>query len=567
MRRTLTESAFRILTCAAVCLAVLLAYWQSFSGEFVWDDASSVQTHKHVQDPAKFFQLFREDQHAFGRGQGNFYRPLLAASFMVDYILSRPERPMDVSPLLFHVTSTAWHALAAVLLFALLTRLQAPRFVRAAVPLLYAVHPLHTEAVAYISGRADPMSAAFMFAGLWFALWRPRSGSAVPGTLLSGLCFAAGLLCKESAFIFPALVLWFIVAVPRTTDGDDDAPATFPKPYPALVVSGVLLAIYAILRLKVLNFGSDTVARTASWWQRLVEVGQAFALYIRLLFVPTGLHMERSLDNEPWWLAGVGVVLLAGCVVLTIRTVRTRHYRVAVGMGWFLITWLPISGIFPLNAPMAEHWLYVPMAGFIWVLAELAWAAGTSARYRRTLVVAAYAVCVCFIAMTVARNQAWRSNEALFRATLEKNPNSTRIHYNLAVWYEDLLDNQPGARRHYEKVLDLHRARRNNADTEDERQARYADELDSHLALSRIYFAQERYDLAAQHAAELLAIGPTDENRPMRGQAAVTVAQCYLAMGQVEPAKKLFDEAVKILPQLKPQVDAMLRGMGMQPST
>ncbi len=556
-----------MLACGAVCLAALLAYWQSFSGEFVWDDASSVQMHKHVQDPAKILELFREDQHAFGRGQGNFYRPLLATSFMADYFLSRPEAPGEVSPLLFHVTSTVWHAVAALLLFALLTRLQAPRFVRATVPLLYVVHPLHTEAVAYISGRADPMSAAFMVAGLWFALWRPRPGGAVPGAVLSGLCFAAGMLCKESTFIFPALVLWFVVAVPRTVEGDNGLPATFPKPYPALVVSGILLAVYAVLRITVLNFGSDTVNRTASWWQRLIEVGQAFALYIRLLFVPTGLHMERSLDNEPWWLAGIGAVLLAGCLVLTFRTFRTKHFRVAVAMGWFLITWLPISGLFPLNAPMAEHWLYVPMAGFIWALAELAWAAGTSATYRRTLVVAAYAVCVCFIAMTVARNRAWRNNEALFRATLEKNPNSTRIHYNLAVWYEDLLDNQPGARRHYEKVIGLYRARRNNADTEDKRQARYVDELDSHLHLSQIYLAQERYDLAAQHAAELLAIEPTDANQSMRGQAAYTMGQCYRATGQAEPAKRFFDEAVKILPELKPHVDSMLRSMGMQPST
>ena len=82
---------------AVVLAAACAAYLNTLDGEWVWDDVSSVLLHKHVQEPAKFFQLFREDQHAFGRGQGNFYRPLVAASFMVDYAISGGPSPETVA--------------------------------------------------------------------------------------------------------------------------------------------------------------------------------------------------------------------------------------------------------------------------------------------------------------------------------------------------------------------------------------------------------------------------------------------------------------------------------------
>ena len=168
-----SESQFRVWVTVAVCLVGWAAYWNTFSGDFVWDDASSVLLNEHIQDPSFLGQLFREDQHAFGRGQGNFYRPLVNVSFMADYaVAKRPGADPAVFP--FHVTNTLWHVAAALLLLGLLTAAGAPRFVRAAVPLIYVAHPLHTEAIAYISGRADPMSAAFLFAGTPVRHPRPR---------------------------------------------------------------------------------------------------------------------------------------------------------------------------------------------------------------------------------------------------------------------------------------------------------------------------------------------------------------------------------------------------------
>ncbi|MBN2309501.1 MAG: tetratricopeptide repeat protein [Candidatus Hydrogenedentes bacterium] len=568
MKTELTESQFRAMVVAVVCLGAVLAYWTSFSGEFVWDDYSSVLLHQHVKDPGKILQLFQEDLHAFGRGQGNFYRPLVAISFMLDYLLSGSQGAgygggtPEIGTLVFHLTNTAWHIAAALLLFALLTRLDAPRFVRGAVPLLYVVHPLHTEAITYISGRADPMSAAFMFAALWFALREGSVPKRAAGIVLSAACFAAGLLCKESAFILPALLLLFIIVVP-SREGEEHG-AAYKRPLVSFAVACALLAAYGALRATVLNFGSDTMPRDITFLGRMIEVGQAFAAYIRLLFVPTGLHMERTLDSTPAWTAAVGALLLVGCVAVAVWAFSSGRRRIALGMGWFLVCWFPVSGIFPLNAPMAEHWMYVPMAGFLWALMELAYlAVSASVAARRAAVAAAYAVATLFIAMTMARNYDWHDNESLYRATLERNPRSTRLHYNLAVVYEDLIGNLPGARRHYEQVLELYQQRKAEAPDEAGKTAFYQDEQESHLSLGRIYFSQQNYELAALHFGTLLRLQTNDSNRELQGEAALGLGQCYLAVGQVAQARKTFDGAAKLIPGIEPTIEALLRQAGV----
>ena len=95
----MTARAYYLLVSVAVCLLGTVAYVNTFDGEWVWDDASSVLLHQHVQDPSKLFQLFQEDQHAFGRGDGNFYRPLLSVTFMLDFLLSY-DSAADANPAL-----------------------------------------------------------------------------------------------------------------------------------------------------------------------------------------------------------------------------------------------------------------------------------------------------------------------------------------------------------------------------------------------------------------------------------------------------------------------------------
>jgi len=235
----MTQRQYTWTASVALVLLGFLAYANTFSGDWVWDDVSSVLLHENVQNPAKLGQLFREDQHAFGRGEGNFYRPLVSVSFMVDFLLSYDptldtaaiKGYPDVKPFLFHLSNTLWHCAASVLLFLLLGRLGAPRMVQAAASVLFVLHPMHTEAVAYISGRADMMSATFILAALLCATTDAGGTKRLVGITFSGLFFILGLCSKESTMIYPVLLAIVIALRPRS-EGAASAQATWIRPWP-----------------------------------------------------------------------------------------------------------------------------------------------------------------------------------------------------------------------------------------------------------------------------------------------------------------------------------------------
>jgi tetratricopeptide (TPR) repeat protein len=551
-----SENAVRWAMIVAIAAAGFIAYASSFHNDFVWDDASSVLLNRHIQDPGQFFQLFREDQHPFGRGQGNFYRPFVAASFMLDYQLAEGAASGgNLSPAMFHMTNAMWHVAAALLVFALLTLLRAPNFARIAAPLLYVAHPLHTEAVTYISGRADSMSAAFILAALLFALRKEKNPTSfnfgvIVSWFLSALCFACGLMCKESATIFPFLLLLLLLLAPAQVN-ENGARASVVRKFVPFCVSLAILTIYAGLRMTVLRFSDAAASVPTSFGHRLFETFQAFALYVKLIFFPTNLHMERSLDGTTTFTALAGVVLFVLCIIAAIVAYRRGRRGITLGLCWFLLTWAPISGLFPLNAPMAEHWLYVPLIGFLWAFCDAISLMWEKPAFRFFVTTAVFAWFVVLISMTAARNKDWRDNESIFRDTLAKNPNSARVHFNLAVTYEDILKNAPGAKRHYGEVLALYKEKRKAEGCE----ALYDEEIEAHNSLGKLCFQQGDVNGAAEHYRLVLSSGASKGNAPLLASAAVGLGKCFLAAGDSKRANDLFNKAVQLDPGIRNEIE------------
>ena len=544
----------RCIALALIALGVFV-YANTFSSEFIWDDASSVLLHQTVQDPSSILQLFKEDQHAYAGGQGNFYRPLLAVTFMLDFWLSNngptihesTEVFSTLSPLLFHVDSMIWHCLAAIFFLLLLRNLKAPLIIQALVPALYIVHPLHTEAVSYISGRADSMSATFIFAGLFFAT-RP---TATVNTILIILCYIAGLLSKESALIFPGLLVLTVYASNKIED------RTWNKQqFVALGASALALVTYGLLRsVGPLSFASDTQAPTTTFVERIGETLQSFAYYMQLLFAPAHLHMERTLVNATSTTTALGALAILLVLAITVFAYRKKHHRILLGSLWFLLTWLPISGIFPLNAPMAEHWMYVPMAGFLWALVELLVCVvpdamkPTPQRLMRHALITLTAVWVISLSLnSIERNVAWSTNTHIYSATISENPNTSRVHYNLAVTYQDLVDNPVGAKRHYRQIIDLYAAQKQ---ADPSKQSTYWDEeIQSHFSLAQLYQNEKNYGEAIQHYGVLAQLTPSGTNQSIVGLSLYGLGQCFMSTGNREQAQKLFQEAARVYPAL-----------------
>jgi tetratricopeptide (TPR) repeat protein len=203
--------------------------------------------------------------------------------------------------------------------------------------------------------------------------------------------------------------------------------------------------------------------------------------------------------------------------------------------------------------------MYMPMAGLLWAAAELAWVSSRKPGVRYGVVAAAYGFGVVFLALTVARNRDWHSNERIFLATLDKNPDSTRVRYNLAVTYEDLLGNPWAARRHYEGVIASYREKK-RAMLGGGKEEFWDEELESHLSLGRLYSARRKYGDAAEHFSTVMRVGPTESNGPMRATAAFGLGQCFLASGDGGKALELFKQAAAGRPELRAEIERLLAG-------
>lgn len=554
---------------AVVALGIFV-YSNTLAGEFVWDDASSILLHRSVQDPSAVLQLFQEDQHAYAIGQGNFYRPLLAITFMVDFWLSYSGPTIhestavttQLSPLLFHIDSIFWHCLAGLMLVLLLGNLESPRSVQAAVPLLYIVHPLHTEAVAYISGRADSMSAAFMFGGLYIATRKTQENLRWLHGAAVLLCFVAALLSKESSFIFFVLLALTYLTINKVRENSIQT-----VQWATCVGTGLILLVYALLRMGngPLNFGSDSRPITSTISERAIESPQALAYYIELLIVPSQLHMERSLETATTTAAALGFLALILCLALAIYGLRRKQYRIALAALWFLVTWFPISGLpMALNAPMAEHWMYVPMVGFLWAIMESMVHFGESRlpersarpfQYALGVVLCGWGIFLTLVA--IDRNLDWRSNQSIYEATLRKNPNTSRVHFNLAVTYESLLGNVEGAKRHYGDVLALHQKKKQA--TPALQSQLWEEEIQSHFSLGQIHMKDQQYSDAMRHLSILASLQVNESNRTIVGLSMFELGKCFLYMGDPPRAQQVLQQAISVLPALNTEVANLIQ--------
>jgi tetratricopeptide (TPR) repeat protein len=158
--------------------------------------------------------------------------------------------------------------------------------------------------------------------------------------------------------------------------------------------------------------------------------------------------------------------------------------------------------------------------------------------------------------VSIERNLDWRSNQSIYEATLRENPKSSRVHFNLAVTYQDLLDNEDGAKRHYTQVITLYKEKKAR---DPARESEFWDEeIQSHFSLGQIFLERKQYNDAARHFGILSTISPVDSNRDIVALSLYGLGQCFRYSGDPNQAQQLFKRAIEIQPSLAPQIQAQL---------
>ncbi|MGH7500180.1 MAG: tetratricopeptide repeat protein [Longimicrobiales bacterium] len=417
----------------AIVLMAIATFANSLWNGFALDDNAIIATNPRVHQLADQSLIWLTPYWPnFGRTLG-LWRPLTIFGYAVQWSIG------DGATWVFHAANIALHALASVLVFALLRTL-ASRAGALAGALLFAVHPLHTEVVANVVGQAELLAASAVLGACILYASRP-DGIALSRGRAAGIvsCFALGMLAKEGAIVIPPLLVALDLAQRRLTLDRSSASRWLRAiAVPMLMLLAVLLA-YFIVRIQVLgSIGGIDAAPNLPFLReegRIFSAFRAWPEYVRLLVFP----FDLSADYSPGVIlpatgftpmVTLGLVLLIGTAILALATpVRPRTGLVAA---WFLITVFPVSNlVLPIGVLMAERILYLPSVAIAMVAAHAwDWAAARARGARlRVAAAAAAVVLVAFALKSVARNPDWKDTEAVWAALLEDHPESYRAQW------------------------------------------------------------------------------------------------------------------------------------------
>lgn len=406
---------------AAVALLALATFAGTFGHGFTLDDIEIVRDNPRIASLADVPRLYAHDYWGHVRyADHGLYRPTTLATFALGRAIH------GAGPGGHHALNVLLHAAASVALYGLAVALFRDRRSAFAATALFAVHPIHVEAVAGIVGRAEILALL----GTIGAVAAARRALAASGTnaaarwiALALASYVAGATSKESALVAPAVVVLteWIAPVRR---------ANLAPRRVALAAAFVLAAMFLLqLRSRAIDSWHVTTAfRDVDTPDRIATAVRIFGEYVGLSIAPIRQSAEYGQARistsfaEPGVLASaiVALALAAGALRW-----RREHGVLAWGIATFLVILAPVSNVlFPIGVAKAERILYAPSAGFLVALGAAGAALTDSAKRRRAGAAALVIAVVALGAMSWQRARIWRSNCALAAATIETAPAS-----------------------------------------------------------------------------------------------------------------------------------------------
>ena len=445
------------LAVGILILAGFTLYANTLPNAMFWDDNDFILRNAFVQN-AEVGKFFTENVIAGAGLISNYWRPVLLLVFSVQWHLFHAWTPG------YHFINMSVHIADGVLLFFILLRLFGRRDLALGAAAIFLAHPLATEAVAYVNSLGDSLSALFMFSGILLFQKKYRVWPLV--------MYCLALMSKETAIVMPALlflIIFFSEKQESCRELSENPPvfsvrkrlaSAAKKIWPYLLIA----ALYVFLRATVLNFQNtfnllnDHTIFTQSVVVRVLTFFRILAVYAGLLFWPSRLHMERTVEIST--VAWHGDVFWGGAIFmglfLSAVLARKRWPVVSFGFLWFLVALAPTSNIaVPINGLLYEHWLYVPLIGIF--LAILWVGIRISEIYPNAKIALPAFFCLILFAFgirTVLRNADWRDPIEFYIKTLAYAPASYRLWNNLGMTYAERHEYQ-SAEDAYQKAIAL----------------------------------------------------------------------------------------------------------------
>jgi len=487
------------LHAATIALVTIIAYAASVHGQWISDDVTSIAENPILRSlaPANLRLIM-------SRFEGPNSAPLYVLSFALDY------RMFGNDPTGYHVMNLAMHVADALLVYLLLLRLGERAALAFGVALVWAVHPVQVESVAWVSERKNVLSTLFfLLAFLAYLRFSERPRARTYALVL--VLFVCGLLTKINTIVLPAIMVAYELTL-RFRLRARDLLATLP-----------LLAIAAALAWVNLhgNPSHGAAYHGGSLWVTLRTSSTVIPRYLRLVVAPVGLSSYYATPLRASWLAPdvLASTLLIGALVALAGFLAWRRRPSAFWILWFFITLSPMLNLVPFPALMADRYLYIPLVG---PLVLLAWGLDAAAHRLPAL---ARAIPVAVAAGVLACTTLTRQRIPVF-------------HDELALWADwarttsYITSDHPYAaasRVREQQILRNALARDNTSGP-------------LHNNLGGIAFEEGRMGDAVAELSRARALAPHDP------AIALNLGRAYLYSRQPEAAARTLEDAVRLEP-------------------
>jgi Flp pilus assembly protein TadD len=447
------------LALVAVMAGTTIIYLRSLRNGFVYDDIDLVLNNRYIGQWSFLWRAFTGDEYwfvdPFHIPQTNRYRPLLLDWVGVHY------RLFGVNPLGWHATMVALHLIVVALVYKVATRVTDRSGAAVLAAAIFALMPMHAEAIVWVAAVGLPLAAAFQLAAFALFIDGETGGKRSIGRLaISVACYACALLCHETAATFPALIACYVlVFADRRENPVDRIRDAILRAAPFAVIA----AVYLIVRRLVLGFATlPGAVNHASFAQRLMTLPWIIATYLELTVIPwlpgpahRVLFVSSPLALE-FYLPAAALVAIGAALVLALGSHPDRRLLLFCAL-WSAITISPVMYLPALlpNQLVHDNYAYLPSVGLCIALAD--WAAGianASALGRRAVAIGAPAMLALFAACLWRVQPVWHDDLALFSRCIAVFPESAACHGELGTRLEAAADYR-GAERELSRAVAL----------------------------------------------------------------------------------------------------------------
>ncbi len=406
---------------AAALLAVFWAYAPALHGEFLFDD--------YV-----FPFALPNASAGLGAWLGNV-RPVLYFTYWINARISADD------PFSFHVVNVLIHFLAAGLIFFILRRLlewarYAPRrrdLLAGFGAALFLLHPVQTEAVAYLAGRSESLSVMLFLAS--YAVFLYRRDTAVSWRIVAAVLalFGLALLSKEHTVVLPALLLltdyWWN---PGFSTRGIRANWRLYAPMAVGALAGLAFYWRLITSAESAGFGM----KDFTWYQYFFTQCRALFIYLGEFILPVHQNADWNFPISKTILdRGALFGLLALAAMAAVAWLYRRRFPLATfGFFTFLLLMAPTSSVLPIRDAIAERRLYLGMLGLLLVLVDVA---GRVPLRSKALAATCAVIALVAAGATRARAAVWSDAVALWQDTARKSPDKARVRFQLGFTYSE----------------------------------------------------------------------------------------------------------------------------------